>query len=464
MTDVVLISDLHLGPGYDSARGAWDPLEPFFYDGAFARFIDHLLTTARREGRSLRLVILGDLLDLRLLHPALAPHGGLGASSTETASAAVATIARGHPGVFAALGRLLSAGCDLDIVVGNHDVELASSAVQTTLREALPSRGEGEPAGTLRFHPWIFYVPGLLYAEHGHQYQRLEALATVLTPDRRGDGDSFEATVAAFVYKYLLRLDISIDPCPDHETPPWRYFRLVARRHPAAVLATLPRYARLVPALVQHTAELSASEARARHAYTRTLTAYASALGLPEEVVRELDALSPASSASATTRLARSVAEPTAAALGALAAISLVATRTGRSRTLALGASAASGLALASQRRLRSSHPATASYLHRAALSVHRVLARHGCDVPAYVFAHNHQPQHLPLEMGPAGAQYLNTGTWSSLVATPRQPLGSPFRPTFVHVTEGPSGGPPSARLLFWNDAAGTTEPIRSQA
>jgi len=177
-----------------------------------------------------------------------------------------------------------------------------------------------------------------------------------------------------------------------------------------------------------------------------------------------VDALSPAASGSATTRLARALRPPVSGAAGVLAAAGLLATGRRMPPRLTLGASAAAGLALARTRRLRSAHPGRASYLQHAARSVHGVLASHGLDVPAYVFGHSHEPQHLPVELGAEGAQYLNTGTWSSLAATPREPLGSPFRPTFVQVTTDPAGTRPTPRLLLWNDAIGTVEPMRTQA
>src|SRR5437660_938439 len=40
--DVVIVSDLHLSAGYDERLDAFDRNEDFFYDAAFARFLEHL--------------------------------------------------------------------------------------------------------------------------------------------------------------------------------------------------------------------------------------------------------------------------------------------------------------------------------------------------------------------------------------------------------------------------------------
>lgn len=61
--DVVIVSDLHLSAGYDPLTGRYDRTEDFFYDAAFARFLDNLLLRAEVEHRKWRLVILGDMLD-----------------------------------------------------------------------------------------------------------------------------------------------------------------------------------------------------------------------------------------------------------------------------------------------------------------------------------------------------------------------------------------------------------------
>lgn len=125
-----------------------------------------------------------------------------------------------RPDFFAGLRRFLGAGFPIDVVSGNHDVDLVRPAVRTRLRELLGTGGGEGDGGGVRFHPWIYYVPGVLYAEHGHQHAALSAFTRVVAPYLPGDPETIETTVGAFLVQYLLALDACSDPCPDHTTPP----------------------------------------------------------------------------------------------------------------------------------------------------------------------------------------------------------------------------------------------------
>ena len=111
-----------------------------------------------------RLVLLGDTLDfLRVPVP-----GALFARNDAEAVGQLARIAAAHPTVFEALSATVNDGTAIDVVVGKRHVELARSAVQRRLRTLL--KAAGDPAAdqeAVRFHLWGYYVPGLLYAEHG---------------------------------------------------------------------------------------------------------------------------------------------------------------------------------------------------------------------------------------------------------------------------------------------------------
>ena len=152
---VVVVSDLHMGAG--------DDRELFTGDREFVGFCHHLAERPPQQPGSRRLVVLGDFLEL------LGVRAGIESRRSSTPPIALARlerIANAHAEVFAALGQLVRRGWQLDIVVGNHDIELVRPVVQDRVRGLLG----GDPAGLVRFHPWILHVPGILYAEHGHQY------------------------------------------------------------------------------------------------------------------------------------------------------------------------------------------------------------------------------------------------------------------------------------------------------
>ncbi|MDP9485702.1 MAG: MFS transporter [Actinomycetota bacterium] len=50
--DIIILGDLHMSSGRGESIGTFDRNEGFFYDGAFERFVDHLLSRAREEGVS----------------------------------------------------------------------------------------------------------------------------------------------------------------------------------------------------------------------------------------------------------------------------------------------------------------------------------------------------------------------------------------------------------------------------
>ena len=146
-----VVSDLHLGVGEaDGRRTA----------AAFVQFLEGVVATAGRSDA--RLVLLGDAFEVR-------------ACTGPGARARLDAIAAAHPEVFAALRGCLEAGVRLDIVVGNHDVDLVRPAAAQRLGELLGDRGEG-----LRIHPWALHVPGVLFAEHGHQHHAVHRLPTLL--------------------------------------------------------------------------------------------------------------------------------------------------------------------------------------------------------------------------------------------------------------------------------------------
>lgn len=91
-----------------------------------------------------------------------------------------------HPLFVAALARFLAAGNRTIFVLGNHDRELHFPEVQEVLRSRLSAASPvGESAGVAErvgFEPWFIHVPGVLYAEHGNQYDSTCSYRDVLDP------------------------------------------------------------------------------------------------------------------------------------------------------------------------------------------------------------------------------------------------------------------------------------------
>ncbi len=167
---VLIVGDLHMAAG---------PRDPFDGDQRFAGF----LASQLRGGPPPRLIILGDLFDF-VLTPAAGRELTDRPDPTEAgALERLESIAAAHPDVIEALAAFADGGGTIDFVPGNHDIELVRPAVRRRLWALLGD----PPSDRLQFHPWIVHVPGVLYAEHGHQHHDLNAFATLLEPYRNGN-------------------------------------------------------------------------------------------------------------------------------------------------------------------------------------------------------------------------------------------------------------------------------------
>lgn len=397
--DLIVVSDFHL-----SAGGGDDQR----LDEQFARFIDHLCERAGRERQPWRLLILGDLCDfLRVRLPYPQPPTAEG-----VACAKLNLIAAEHPRFLAALGRCVAAGFPIDIVPGNHDVELMHPSVQRRLRDLVAAAGGGAQAATdVRFRPWIYYIPGMLYAEHGHQYHDLNSFPALLDLSTGRGLAEMEAPLGTHFEHYLSGLRGAAGPAPEVRRPALR----------PLVRAAQPRawgyHARFARALLARLARPAGGRDAQRAAYrARALPAYAEEAGLSVATLAALDRLSADVAAGLPRRLLRR----------ALAALPLP--------------------------RVPGAAP---HYMLAAALAIHRLLSERRADVPCYVFGHTHEAASVPLGAGADSPRYLNPGSWS---APARGQAAGPHL-CFVQITRAPGAARPLADLLRWDDGRAVCAP-----
>jgi UDP-2,3-diacylglucosamine pyrophosphatase LpxH len=174
---VIAVSDLHVGAGMD-ASGKWKPFEDFRWDADFSGFLNHLSAT---YGDKVDLVLAGDVFELwqsptmicssDLSHPGcevkdcVSPGRDLSCSEAD-AVARLKYVLDHHPQFVALLKSFAAKGQNrIYIVPGNHDAALLFPKVAELLRSyfpALPIRLE--TAGY-----WLS-EDGLIYADHGHQF------------------------------------------------------------------------------------------------------------------------------------------------------------------------------------------------------------------------------------------------------------------------------------------------------
>jgi UDP-2,3-diacylglucosamine pyrophosphatase LpxH len=430
---IIVVSDFHLATGRDPRTGVVDREESFFHDEAFARFLDDLVRRAAIEQRRFRLLILGDLLDfLRVRGASAVGDGDQPSTADRTTLAKLERIAAGHPRFFEALGRFVAAGFSLDVVPGNHDIELLRPAVQTGFAEVVARSGGGsEAAASIAVHPWIYYIPGLLYAEHGQQYHDINAFPALLRPASAQHSGRIKPPLGSRLESYLRGVREAIDPASGPAPLDARSLLRAARERPSLLLRTVPHHARFAASVLDELSNRLRFGRRARRAayQEEMLRPYAVEIGLDLDTVAAIDRLSAISIRRMTARLARR-------------AVERFAVRGGR----------------------REPGPAAGSstYLLRATLEIHRVLQVSGHEVPFYVFGHAHRAEQMPVVPGVAVPVYLNSGSWTAFGPRGAAPEDGPAHFTYVEVARQPGTAVPSARVLLWNDATGRHEPLSS--
>lgn len=424
---IVLVSDLHLSAGPRASRASSDGHDHGASTAAaFVRFLDDLRARAAVADRRYTLVFLGDLFDFRRveLDRDLVRREGTAAVAGASAGLAVAKldrIAEHHPLFFGALGEWLSTGLPIQIVPGNHDTELLYASVQRCLARLLRASGEDRPmAARVTIHPWILHVPGVLYAEHGHQYDSLGSYALALRPYPPDQPDRIEPTLGSYFASYVLDRIRPIDPSVDWVRPHSRYLVSAFRTRPLWTLGVLRFYARFFLAVLgqvlggwNETGDLRRADYR-----RAVLPSHASELGLSPEAVLAIDRLAAKPALSDGLCLAR---------------------------TLYVRGVSRAGRAVAQP-------PAS---LRRAALTIDGVLRGTNERVPTYIFGHSHKAEDLRVG-GDDSERYLNTGTWSRSIAGAGRPTPASGGFPFVEITSGTGGSRVAARLRYWDDVKGS--------
>jgi UDP-2,3-diacylglucosamine pyrophosphatase LpxH len=243
--NIAVISDLHLSQGRDPCTRRFSLNEDFFFDGQFDRFLSHLERESARRARKWHLVIAGDMADfLQVTRRPKKPgfsvskreeEYGLG-TPLEKSVWKMKAMMDGHAVFFKALGRFLSQGNRCTIITGNHDIEWTVPGQQEAFRqemkaylpEELPGQNE-TVLDAIGFCPWFYYEPGLLWVEHGHQYDGMNAFDFPFYP-YLPDSKALMLPGGSFFVRYIFNKVEQIDPFADNIKPLSRYVRKYALR------------------------------------------------------------------------------------------------------------------------------------------------------------------------------------------------------------------------------------------
>jgi UDP-2,3-diacylglucosamine pyrophosphatase LpxH len=260
--DLLIVSDLHLGEGRQFSRN-----EDFFFDGEFARFLAYHRsgTPEHPNERKWHLIINGDFVDflrvvtvegapVELIHESGDKKYGLGWGAEETVFK-LGVVMKGHLKFFETLAEFVAEGHIVSICKGNHDPEFFYPAVQaafvTKLRNIYAEKlhRENDPNATaklaqfeaarqdhaIRFRDWFYHEKGVLWVEHGNQYDKLnsweywlEPLLPTLTRRPSERQDEIELPWGSLFVRYLFnRVEEQARPVDNIKpmAPPVGWFR-----------------------------------------------------------------------------------------------------------------------------------------------------------------------------------------------------------------------------------------------
>ncbi|MEE9456900.1 MAG: hypothetical protein V3W11_07105, partial [bacterium] len=299
----VFVSDLHLSEGFLEDEKRYQENEDFFYDDAFARFLEHLEDErkAKRYKKPWRLVINGDFLEnLQIttfpkvgdlqdflrecvkdkifdadeardiianikIYPS-EEEFGLGFDAPKSVWK-LNRIMDGHPRFFEGLAKFLADGNDLVIIKGNHDPEFTYPEFRRYFRHRIKKLAEeifvkqesaDKTGGSSRenknaeaaskrvnFSPWFYYEKNLFYAEHGGQYDGANRYPFFLNPTmiyKKGQPPTirFPLFGSAFVRYFFNKIEERV-PFADNIRPRGKAFFWILANMPGFAIIKTPR-------------------------------------------------------------------------------------------------------------------------------------------------------------------------------------------------------------------------------
>jgi UDP-2,3-diacylglucosamine pyrophosphatase LpxH len=229
---LLVLSDVHLGSDInDRAPPGGASRRSRSIDADLVELIGHYARTPP-SGDRWRIVIAGDFIDFIGISITADSRSSGGLLDTEPSEEELAhglgnaedhariklrRVADRHREVFASLADFVARGNTMTLVHGNHDIEFHWEAVKSELKDQLAALA---PLGSIaeieafknriEFNPWFFYVGGVAYIEHGHQYDAYCATDYVMAPlspfDPRRIARNFSDTLLRFVVRSTLGL------------------------------------------------------------------------------------------------------------------------------------------------------------------------------------------------------------------------------------------------------------------
>jgi UDP-2,3-diacylglucosamine pyrophosphatase LpxH len=463
---LLILSDVHLGSDLNELTSGVRRSKRV--DADLVNLLAHYASSPCPSGRW-RLVIAGDFIDF--IGMTLLPGDrelftkpsdeerahGLGNSSDHARVKLAAAMSR-HREVFAALARFVAGGHAITVVHGNHDVDFHWDAVREDLRAslvALAGAPADDVASRIEFAPWFYYVGGVAYVEHGHQYDTLCSTEHMMAPLSPRDPLRIARSFSDVLLRFVVRPTQGL-PEYGHDRMGLGDYVLFAARLGAVGLVRLGlRFASAVVELFRlRRAHLSDAARAMREEHERRMAALAVATRIGIERLRALASLQvPPVTRSAQKILASVLLDRLGVGVFAAAAVAVVAAVSHRYpwcwpglAAVFLGWWLVHRHLAARRRRWFGEH-----------LDNHETLAERAGHLarlfPAafVVMGHTHVPVRIPVAQGTS--TYVNVGSWHEAEAG-QEGEGGGFRAARTHLVIHPSldeAIAPTAEFMTWS-------------
>ncbi|NOY92784.1 MAG: hypothetical protein GXP55_16465 [Deltaproteobacteria bacterium] len=432
-SNYILFSDVHLGADLVQHVRPWTMArlkQVARIDRDLAAMLDHYREHADPE-RPWTLVIAGDLVDF--IGISIAPGSdealettltdeelvhGLGSASDHAAQKMRAVAAR-HSMVFDRLARFVAAGHSLVLVRGNHDLDFHWEPARQAFIEAIWARflERGGDASRreafesrVEFYPWFYYVEGLLYVEHGHQFDAMCNYADLLAPLSPADPRRLSWSFSDWLLRIVARPTPGLT-AEGHDGNGFSfYLRMAASLGVMGALRLGSRYLQAIAAGIRAgRARLTDAGKLIRAEHERGVADLARRMRLSREKLVALAELWPTPVTRGVVSVLRSVFADRIVVFALALVLSVIAPAVGAPWWLSVSLSAALVLGATGYSVGSAPHRAADvdpnSAMRRAALRIKSLL-------PArfVVMGHTHEPL---LERLDAESTYINLGNWS---------------------------------------------------
>jgi UDP-2,3-diacylglucosamine pyrophosphatase LpxH len=458
-SNLLVLSDIHLGRDVLEGFGAGLVQGVSHVDRDLAAFLEHY-GSHPQGGHPWKLIVAGDMIEfigmaVRADGPLQTPVTeeealyGLG-SAPDHVLVKLARVFDRHPLVMNALASFVNAGHEVVILRGNHDVELFWDEVQTELRERLVTLAgvAGEAAdrfrGRISFSPWFHFEPGLVWIEHGHQYDPMCSFDFQLYPVHPRNHRRIVDDLSALALRFIVNPTPKLNRDAAEHWSIGDFVRLVRALGLREIARMFLRYMTMTRRLIElwRGSRAAGLVRRLAEEHERRMKALPFARELGTATLRAIDALRSAPVGKSLLRTLQSAfldrfVLGTLVLLATLAALVLGSSFTAVA-TLVASSAAAAGLAtLSARQRVVDATPSLRVAAGRLAERV---------DARFVVMGHTHRPMAVPL----GGARwYYNVGNWTEEDGPPSASAASPRAPLTHLVID--AGSDPRAELRCWH-------------